>query len=59
MSRDREDEQEKLRLLNERFLQEIEKGKKWADLQDIVTDMKEIQKRLSINSTEYRHPPAE
>jgi hypothetical protein len=42
MSRDREEEQEKLRLLNERFLQEIEKGKKWADLQDIVTDMKEI-----------------
>jgi hypothetical protein len=42
----RSEGQQKLRDLNSRFLEEIEKGKGWEDLKDIMDEMKEVAKSL-------------
>jgi hypothetical protein len=44
----RESDEEKLRLreLNRQFLEEIERGKPWEDVQYIMEEMKEVAKRL-------------
>jgi hypothetical protein len=46
MLQERRDEHERLKELNRRFLQEIESGKGWAEVKDLMEEMKQITKRL-------------
>lgn len=46
MEKEREEEQRKLKELNRRFLEEIESGKGWQEVKDIMDEMKKIAKRL-------------
>jgi predicted transcriptional regulator len=46
MKKARSEEQEKLRELNKRFLEEIESGRGWEDVKHLMEEMKEVAKRI-------------
>ena len=46
MEKERAEEHIRLRELNDRFLKEIEVGKKWEDVRYLLDEMKKIAKRL-------------
>jgi hypothetical protein len=54
MQQESNEGKQQLRELNRRFLEEIEGGKRWEDVQHIMEEMKEVAKKMDHMSRNER-----